>query len=154
MAVSDINRVVLVGRLTRDPELKSTSTGSFYCRFTLASNNSIYNRETKESREEVGFFDCVAWGGLAEVISKYVTKGRRVAVDGSLRFSSWEDSEGKKQSKVNVKVDNFQFLESKPQGAGTSYDAGQNVPMSDFPSEMAPPQGSGSDAFGADDVPF
>lgn len=153
---SDINRVILVGRLTRDPELKATSNGSFYCRFTLASNRTFYKKDTNETRDEAGFFDCVAWGKLAEVISKYVTKGRRIAVDGSLRFNSWEDSEGKKQSRVNIYVENFQFLEAKPQGE-SSYDAGQNVPMADFPSEMsAPSEGAAgsNDAFGADDVPF
>lgn len=110
--MNDINRVILVGRLTRDPELRSTNTGAYVCRFTLASNRTILRKDA-ENREEVGFFDCVAWGKLAEVVSKYAKKGRRVGVDGSLRFSSWENQEGKKQSKVEVFVENFQFLESK-----------------------------------------
>lgn len=107
---NDINRVILVGRLTRDPELKSTNSGSYLCRFTLASNRTIFQKDG-ENKEEVGFFDCVAWGKLAEVISKYSQKGRRVGVDGSLRFSTWDTAEGKRQSKVEVYVENFQFLD-------------------------------------------
>ena len=74
---NDLNRVLLVGRLTRDPELKSTSSGTVLCRFSLACNRSYYKKEG-ELQEDVGFFDCVAWGKAAEIISKYVTKGRRL----------------------------------------------------------------------------
>ena len=108
--MSDVNRVVLIGRLVRDPELKSTNTGTYFCKFTLASNRTISQKEG-EKKDEVGFFDCIAWGKLAEVISKYTQKGKRVSVDGSLRFSSWEH-EGRKQSKVEIYVENLQFLES------------------------------------------
>lgn len=150
---SDINRVILVGRLTRDPELKTTSGGSFYCRFSLASNRSFYKKETNETVDEAGFFDCVAWGKLAEVISKYVTKGRRIGIDGSLRFNSWEDSEGKRQSKVNIYVENFQFLESKQadnySASDSSYGGGGS-----YPSENSAPTASQEDPFGSDDIPF
>ena len=81
---SDINRVILIGRLTRDPELKSTNSGNYFCRFSLASNRNIYNRQTGESRDEVGFFDCVAWGKSAETIHKYLQKGRRIAILGDM----------------------------------------------------------------------
>lgn len=138
---SDINKVILIGRLTREPELKSTNSGKSFCRFSLASNRSIYNRDTQESRDEVGFFDCVAWGKAGEVIHKYVQKGRRICVEGSLRWSSWEDSGGVKRSKVDINVDAFQFLDSKPSG-----DASQ-------------PEGSsgtygGEPGMGDDDIPF
>lgn len=114
---NDINRVILIGRLTRDPELKSTSAGKYFCRFSLASNRSIYNRESGESRDEVGFFDCVAWGKPAETIHKYLQKGRRICVEGNLRWSSWETTDGKKQSKVEINVEGFQFIGAKPDGA-------------------------------------
>lgn len=112
---NDINRVVLVGRLTRDPELRSTPTGSYLCRFTLASNRTVFVKDG-DNKDEVGFFDCIAWGKLAEVISKYAQKGRRVGVDGSLRFSAWDNAEGKRQSKVEIYVENFQFLDVKQAG--------------------------------------
>lgn len=119
---NDLNRVVIVGRLVRDAELKSTNSGSYFSRFTLASNRTIFQKDSK-NKEEIGFFDCVAWGKLAEIISKYAEKGRRVAVDGHLRYSSWENQEGKKQSKVEIFVENFQFLDSKQKqdGGGTDH---------------------------------
>ncbi|MDH5719985.1 MAG: single-stranded DNA-binding protein [Spirochaetia bacterium] len=151
---NDINRVVLVGRLTRDPELKSTNTGNYFCRFTLASNRSFYKKEgdNRELKEEVGFFDCVAWGKLAEIISKYLQKGRRLGVDGSLRFSSWENTEGKKQSKVEVFVENFQFLDAKGEGSSTGSPS-QSSSVDDLSSESAFPSSGGSDAD-LDDIPF
>lgn len=137
---NDINRVVLVGRVTRDPELKSTNSGAYLCRFTLASNHTQFVKDG-ENIDHVGFYDCVSWGKLAEVISKYVQKGRRIGVDGSLRWSRWEDQEGNKRSKVEIYVENFQFLESK-------VDAEQGVESAPepLPETQAEPFG--------DDIPF
>jgi len=114
---SDINRVILIGRLTRGPELKSTNNGKYFCRFSLASNRQIYNRDSGDSRDEVGFFDCIAWGKSAEAIHKYLQKGRRICVEGNLKWSSWETTDGKKQSKVEINVEGFQFLDAKQDGA-------------------------------------
>ena len=143
---NDINRVILIGRLTRDPELKSTNNGNYFCRFSLASNRNVYNRQTGESRDEVGYFDCVAWGKSAETIHKYLQKGRRICVEGNLRWSSWEGTDGKKQSKVEINVEGFQFLDAKQDGAGG-------------PRDNPPAQGSGaahfdSGAMSDDDIPF
>lgn len=115
---SDINRVILIGRLTKSPELKTTNNGGQFCRFSLASNRSIYNKQTGESRDEVGYFECVAWGKGGELIHKYLQKGRRICVEGSLRWSSWEGTDGKKQSKVEINVNEFQFLDAKQEGEG------------------------------------
>ena len=125
---NDLNRSILVGRLVREPELRSTNSGSYLCRFTLASNRTIFVKDG-DNKEEVGFFDCVAWGKLAEVIAKYAQKGRRVGVDGSLRFSAWDNAEGKRQSKVEIFIENFQFLDvkqsdgqsSKPESVAESF---------------------------------
>lgn len=108
---SDINRVVLIGRLTRDPELKSTNGGAYFCRFSLASNHSR-KQSDGTYKDEAGFFECVAWGKSAEILHKYVQKGHRLAVEGALRWSSWEH-EGKKHSKVEILVETFNFLERK-----------------------------------------
>ena len=116
---NDINRVILIGRLTRDIELKSTNNGGQFARISLASNRSIYNKSSGESEEEVGFFDCVAFGKQAETMAKYLQKGRRVCIEGHLKWSSWE-SDGKKQSKVEIAVDQFQFLDAKSGEAGAS----------------------------------
>ncbi|MDH4261882.1 MAG: single-stranded DNA-binding protein [Spirochaetia bacterium] len=146
---NDINRVILVGRLTRDPELKSTNSGSYLCRFTLASNRTIFQKDG-ENKEEVGFFDCVAWGKLAEIISKYSQKGRRVGIDGSLRFSSWENTEGKRQSKVEVFVENFQFLDAKNANENPMPAVTQNMESSEKPESYAE---NFSEPFN-DDIPF
>jgi single-strand DNA-binding protein len=130
---NDINRVILIGRLTRDPELKSTSVGTYFCRFTLASNRSVYNKQTGESRDEVGYFDCIAWGKSAEIIHKYLQKGRRIAVEGSLRWSSWEGADGKKQSKVEIGVETFQFLEKKDQQSEPAQGVAFHEPDEDIP---------------------
>lgn len=111
--MSDINRVILVGRLTRDPEMKATNRGTYVSRLCLASSRYIYNKESGEGRDETGFFDCIAFGRVAETIGKYLTKGSRIAVDGSLRWSSWENKEGKRSSKVEISIDSFQFLDTK-----------------------------------------
>lgn len=134
---SDINKIILIGRLTRDPELKATNSGNHFCRFSLASNRNVYNKQTGESRDEVGFFDCIAWGKAGETIHKYVQKGRRICVEGNLRWSSWEGLDGKKASKVEINVEGFQFLDSK-QGEATE---GSLAAMD-------------SGAMGDDDVPW
>lgn len=139
---SDINKVILIGRLTRDPELKATNSGTNFCRFSLASNRSIYNKTSNESRDEVGFFDCIAWGKSAEIIHKYLGKGRRICVEGTLRWSSWENSEGKKQSKVEIQVESFQFLDSKPADGATQT------------SEPEGDAGAHNGPAGDDDIPF
>lgn len=137
---SDINRVILIGRLVRDPELKSTNSGSYLCRFTLASNHSTYNRETKESKDKVGFFPCTVWGKQAEVINKYVSKGQKLCIEGRLDFSAWEGTDGKKHSAVGIVVEAFQFLEKKgdgasgePSGGAAHYDDGGMKGDDDIP---------------------
>ncbi|MDH5717435.1 MAG: single-stranded DNA-binding protein [Spirochaetia bacterium] len=148
---NDLNRVVLVGRLTRDPELRSASTGNYFCRLTLASNRAYYKKEG-DLKEEVGFFDCVAWGKLAEIISKYTQKGKRIAVDGSLRQNTWENSEGKKQSRVEVLIENFQFLDAKSsesKGSEPSSEPASNIKELE---EENPFQSSNEEEL--DDIPF
>lgn len=109
--MTDINRTVLIGRLVRDPELKSTNGGTYFCRFTLAANHS-QKKQDGSYEDKAGFFDCVAWGKQAEAVHKYVSKGQRLLVEGSLRWSSWEH-EGKKHSKVEINVETFNFIERK-----------------------------------------
>jgi len=113
---SDINKCILIGRLTRDPETKQTNSGQSFTKFSLASNRAIYNRDTKETKYEAGFFECTCWGKGGEAIAKYAKKGARICVEGSLRWSSWEGSDGKKNSKTEINVESFQFLDAKPQG--------------------------------------
>lgn len=115
--MSDVNRVVLIGRLTRDIEIKTTNSGAMIGKFSLASNRKEKSGDTWT--EKPGFFDCVAFGKSAETLQKYTKKGSKLCVDGSLRWSSWEGSDGKKASKVEIAVESFQFLDAKPSDAQT-----------------------------------
>lgn len=112
--MSDINKVLIIGRLTRDIEIKTTNNGGFVGKFSLASNRKEKSGDTWT--EKPGFFDCVVFGKSAEILKQYTRKGSKLCVEGSLRWSSWEGSDGKKQSKVEIHVEGFQFLDAKPQG--------------------------------------
>ena len=151
---TDINRVVLVGRLTRDPELRQTGGGTSYCRFGIANNRNY--TQNGERKEEVSFFNCVAWGRQAEVINQYCRKGKQVAIEGRLKSNSWEDKEGKKQSGVYVVVESLQMLSSPGDqrggdsaGSATSFES--SPAQSSYVSEPTPPSG-GADYD--DDIPF
>ena len=116
---NDINRVFMIGRLTRDPELKYTQGGTSIASFSLANNRSYTVQN--EKKEQVSFFNCIAWGKLGETISKYVKKGDKIAIEGRLQQRSWE-KEGQKHSTVEVVIDNVQFL-GAPNGGGKSESA-------------------------------
>lgn len=108
--MSDLNSVVLVGRLVRDPELKYTPQGAPVCEFTLASNRR-FTKKDGEKVEEVAFVDVVAWNRLAEISAEYLKKGRMVVVSGQLIQDRWEDKEtGQKRSKLRVQAQTVQFL--------------------------------------------
>jgi len=104
----DLNVVTLVGRLTRDPEIKQTSSGVSVCHFSIANNRDY--KSNGELIENVNFFNCVAWSGLADIISKYSWKGQVVAVSGELVHRTWENENGEKRSAVEIKVNDFQML--------------------------------------------
>lgn len=109
----NLNRVFLAGNLTRDVELKTTGGNSTVGSFGLAVNRT-WNNAAGEKQEEVTFIDCTAWGKTAEVMAKYLSKGRPVLLEGRLKLDQWEDKkDGSKRSKLSVVVESFQFLDSK-----------------------------------------
>jgi len=117
------NQVILIGNLTRDPELRVTPKGTSICQFGMAVNRT-YKDEAGNTREEVSFFDIEAWAKAGETIAKFMTKGRSMLVQGRLRQDTWEDknqtsSDGKplKRSRVKIVVENFQFLGSRENAA-------------------------------------
>lgn len=119
---SDINKVVLIGRMVRDPELKYTQGGSSVTNFSIANNRSY--TVGGEKKETTSFFTCIAWGKPGEVIVQYCKKGQRIAIEGRLQQRSWEDkATGGKRSTVEVVVENFQFLESRGGGQSEAPDA-------------------------------
>jgi single-strand DNA-binding protein len=123
MSYSSINRVVLVGNLTRDPELRELPSGHSVCNLRLACNG-IRRTPEGEYQERPLFFDVAAFGGLAESVARYMHKGSRVAVDGRLEWSEWETAEQQKRQAVSVVAESVQFLD-RPAARGEGDSRGE-----------------------------
>jgi single-strand DNA-binding protein len=146
----DLNRVILIGRLTRDPELRYTPSGTAVASFAIANNRSY--AVAGEKKEQVSYFDCIAWSKLGEIITEYCKKGQRIAVEGRLQQRRWEDQENNKKSKIELVVENFQFLTGKGGGDESSQSQGNNTShdsSSDYSSA-----GFDDNPFSDDEIPF
>ena len=119
-----LNHITIMGRLTRDPELRRTGSGVAVASFTVAVDRDFGNRENGE--RETDFIDCVAWRQTGEFVSKYFTKGRMAVVSGRLQIRNWTDKDGNKRRSAEVVADNVYFGDSKREGesSGSSYGAG------------------------------
>ena len=106
-----LNKIVLMGRLTRDPEVRQTQNGTNVANFTLAVDRDLKNKQTGE--RETDFIDCVAWSQSADFLSKYFGKGSMAVVSGRLQIRSWVDNDGNKRRNAEVVTDNIYFGESK-----------------------------------------
>lgn len=154
-----LNKVMLMGNLTRDPELRVTPKGTSICQFALAINRT-FKMESGETREEVTYIDVEAWGKQGETIAKYVTKGRPLFVEGRLRLDQWEDKNTKeKRSRVKVVLENFQFLgDSRGGGGGGGGASEPGVDQTVSPERHSPPARGGGKPAPAEnldeDVPF
>lgn len=135
-----VNRVFLMGNLTRDVELKHTPTDQSVATIGLAVNRTFKTREG-ENREETTFVDCEAWGRTAEVMSQYLSKGRPVFIEGRLKLDQWEDREtGKNRSKLKVVIDNFEFVDARGgEGGGRHVPAEAGARQSDGGGQDHPP---------------
>lgn len=147
--MASLNKVLLIGNLTRDPELRVTPKGTAICQFGLAVNRS-YKDDAGQTREETTFVDIEAWGRQGETISKYCTKGRSLFVEGRLRLDQWEDkASGQKRSRLKVVLDNFQFIGGRGEGGGEGGadrgegGGGYEAAPAPSPERHAPPARSG-----------
>ena len=136
------NKVILMGNLTRDPELKYLPSGTAVTRLGLAVNRIYNDRQSGEKREEVCFVDLNAFGRTAEVMNEYFQKGSPVFIEGRLRFQTWETDDGQRRNKHDVVVDRFEFVGSRQSDQDSLRDEG---------SEYA---GGGEQQSTADDIPF
>jgi single-strand DNA-binding protein len=114
--MASYNRVILMGNLTRDPELKTLPSQTVVCDFALAVNRR-WKDGAGEAREEVLFIDCAAFGKTGQTIAESLTKGRPIHVEGHLRLEQWEQEDGQRRSKIRVVVEQFRFVDRKP-GSG------------------------------------
>jgi single-strand DNA-binding protein len=160
-----VNQVILMGNLTRDPELRQTPSGQSVCSFSLALNRA-YKSQSGEWQEATDYIDCVAWGPLAERVSQYLTKGRRALVQGRLQSRSWEQ-EGQKRSKVEVLANDVTFVDGRGAGdgagGGSSYGSDNAGPSDSGSSSAKPPAKKkddtvvddiGDEPINLDDIPF
>src|SRR5881398_1914544 len=151
--MASINRVVLVGNLTRDPELRHTPAGMPVCSLRLAVNTRRKDSATGQWGEKPNYFDVTAWGQQGENCAQYLAKGRPVAVEGRLEWREWEAQDGTKRQAVEIIANSVQFLGSRD-GAG----AGGNgvTPQSDVPADTSDFEDSEPAAVGSsdDDIPF
>lgn len=131
------NKVMLMGNLTRDPELKRTSADMAVVQIGLAINRK-YKDKNGDQKEEVTFVDCEAWGKTAETMAKYLARGRPVFIEGRLKLDQWQDNDGNNRSKLKVVVESFQFIDS-------GGDKSQTQQTSQASTTHAPPE---------DDIPF
>lgn len=160
--MASFNKVILLGNLTRDPELRYTPKGMATARLGLAVNRS-YKTDAGETREEVTFIDVDAWGKQAELISQYLRKGAPLFLEGRLKFDQWDDKQtGQKVSKLRVVLENFQFVggprgEGGPGGAPSPASAPAPRPAA-RPAASAAPAAPAAESDGPppedDDVPF
>ncbi len=142
------NKVMLMGNLTRDIEVKFTPNNQAVANIGLAVNRR-YRTKEGEDREETTFVDCEAWGRTAEIMQKYLTKGRPVFIEGRLKLDQWQDKEGNKRSKLRVVVENFVFVDSR--GSGGDGGGGQ-APV---PQHAGAPAGdTPHQPISEDDIPF
>lgn len=128
--MASFNKVILLGNLTRDPELRTTSSGLAICKIGLAVNRRYTDKDGNQ-KEEVTYVDIDSFGKQAEVMNQYLAKGRAVFIEGRLRLEQWENQQGEKRSKMSVVCENFQFVGSR-EGGGSSAEGGY--------SETTPPQ--------------
>lgn len=122
MASRSLNKVLLIGNLTRDPELRYTPTGAAVCTLGLATNRS-WTTESGEKKEETEFHRVVAWNKLAELCSQLLTKGRKIYVEGRLRTNNWQTAEGAQRSTTEVVIEDMIILDSKRAMSGDEAEA-------------------------------
>ncbi len=153
----DINRVIITGRLTKDPELGSIpASGTAVCTLRVACNGRRKNNETGDWEDQPNFFDVTVWGPQGENCHRYLRKGRGVAVDGRLRFREWTSNEGQKRNAVDIIAESVQFLGGRDDaGNGNGFSSGVRAAESDIPADTSDfesaPVAAGA---GDDDIPF
>ena len=148
-----INRVIVTGNLTRDPELKSTASGTPVLAFGIAVNDRRKNQQTGEWEDYPNFIDCTMFGSRAESLARFLQKGSKVGVEGKLRYSSWE-KDGQKRSKLEVVVDDLEFMSSRDGGSQQQSYGGSQQQTYAAPQPAASPAVNSTSSLYDEDIPF
>jgi len=152
--MASFNKVILMGNLTRDPELRYTPKGTAIARIGLAVNR-VWRTESGEQKEEVTFVDIDAFGKTAETISQYMKKGSPILVEGRLRLHTWEDKQtNQKQSKLRVDLETFKFVGPAQGREGGATEVSRTRPATPPPANVAPGEPAPEEPPSEDDVPF
>ena len=157
--MASYNKVILMGNLTRDPEVKFLPSGTAVANFGLAMNETYTDQQTGEKKESACFVDVEAWGRQAEIVGEYFSKGRPILVEGSLKYDSWEAEDGTKRNRLKVRLMRFQFVggrrDEDEMGGGYANAQPAAAPTQSTPYQEAPaPQASSTTPSTDDDIPF
>lgn len=144
----DLNRTTILGRLTRDPEVRTTTTGKTVASLTVATGR-VWTDQAGQKQEQTEFHNCVLWGRLGEIAGQYLTKGRRVYMEGRLQTRDWVGNDGVKRYRTELVVENMIMLDS-PRGSGSG------APTSASSNETPPPADAGNseEEIKVEDIPF
>src|SRR3954447_20042020 len=162
MAATNVNVVVITGNLTRDPELRSLSSGTSVCKLRVAVNSRRKDSSSGEWVDKPNYFDVTVWGAQGENCATYLSKGRPVAVEGRLEWREWEAQDGTKRQAVEIIANSVQFLGSRDgaaaggNGGGAPAGGSGGTPQSDVPADTSDFEDSEPAAVGSsdDDIPF
>lgn len=141
------SKAIIVGNLTRDPELRTTASGTQVCSISVAVNRS-YKGNSGEQQDQVSYFDCSAWGKLGETIAQYAHKGSGILISGRLEQRSWEDKEGQKRSRIEIVADDFNFIGGG--NGGGDFSGGNSAPKA----TAAPADDMSDDPIDLSEIPF
>ena len=144
------SKAIIVGNITRDPELRSTPSGAQVCGFSVAVNRT-YKDNSGANQESVSFIDCSAWGRAGEIIAQYAKKGSGILVSGRLEQRSWEDKEGQKRSRVEIVVEDFNFVGGNGDGGASG---GSRSGSSSAAAADVAPDDISDDPIDLSEIPF
>jgi single-strand DNA-binding protein len=145
-----VNKVILIGRLGRDPELKYTASGTPFCRFSIATDDVWNDKASGERQERTEWHSIVAWDRLAEICNQYLVKGKQVYIEGSLQTREWDDQEGNKRKTTEIRARDVVLLGSAGDGAGGGMRRAATAEAAPAPATV----GTGGGGITDDDIPF
>ena len=155
MAGANINRVIITGNLTSDPELRSLPSGTSVCKLRVACNTRRKDNSTGEWVDKPNYFDVTVWGAQGENCARFLSKGRPIAIDGRLEWREWETQDGQKRQAIDIIADAVQFLGGRDDAApGGGFSPRSDIPVDTGDFAAAPAGGGNSAPVADDDIPF